>query len=48
MNSVNYDRNSALHIASYLGHFEVVRYLLSIGVRVNQENRWGSTPLNYG
>jgi hypothetical protein len=48
MNSVNYDRNSALHIASYLGHLELVSYLLSIGVRVNPENRWGSTPLNYG
>jgi hypothetical protein len=48
MNTVNYDRNSALHIVSNLGYLEVVRYLLSIGVRVNQENRWGSTPLNYG
>ena len=48
MNTMNYDRNTALHIASYLGHLEVVRYLLSIGVRVNPENRWGSTPLTYG
>ena len=48
MNTVNYDRNSALHIVSNLGYLEVVRYLLSIGVRVNPENRWGSTPLNYG
>lgn len=48
MNTINYDRNTALHIASNLGHLEVVRYLLSIGVRVNLENRWGSTALNYG
>lgn len=41
MNTVNYDRNSALHIVSNLGYLEVVRYLLSIGVRVNPENRWG-------
>jgi ankyrin repeat protein len=48
MNAINYDRNTALHLAANFGHLEVVRYLLSIGVRINPENRWGSTPLNLG
>ena len=45
---MNYDRNTALHIASYLGQTEIVRYLISIGVKINLENRWGSTALTYG
>lgn len=49
INSGNYDRNTVLHIASNLGQVEIVRYLLTIpGINVNAENRWGSTPLNYG
>jgi glutaminase len=46
MNSVNYDRNTALHLAATYGHIDAVRYLISIGVKINPENRWSSTPLN--
>ncbi len=46
MNSINYDRNTALHLAATYGQIEAVRYLISIGVKINPENRWSSTPLN--
>ena len=33
-------------MASAGGHLEAVRYLASLGVRINPRDRWGATPLN--
>eukprot|EP00854_Cymbomonas_tetramitiformis_P023779 gene23779-28828_t len=41
----DYDKRTALHLASAEGHDKVVEYLLSKGANVNIEDRWGGTPL---
>jgi glutaminase len=33
-------------LAAASGHLDVVKYLLSVKVRVNPRDRWGATPLN--
>ena len=42
----DYDQRTPLHLASTFGHLEVVKYLISNGVKVNPVDRWGATPLN--
>jgi uncharacterized protein len=37
--------NTALHEASYRGYSELVSYLLTEGVEINQQNYMGNTPL---
>ena len=46
MDSGDYDQRTPLHLASTFGHLEVVKYLISNGVKVNPLDRWGATPLN--
>jgi ammonium transporter Rh len=41
----DYDKRTALHLASAEGHNIVVTYLISRRVNVNCEDRWGNTPL---
>ena len=36
-----------LHSASYKGHLEVVKYLISVGADIYAENIFGWTPLYY-
>jgi len=47
MKQVNYDRRNLLHIAAKNGYLEAVKYLVSIGLDINESDRWGATPLNY-
>lgn len=41
----DYDRRTALHIASSNGHPAVAQLLIEYGADVNARDRWGSTPL---
>ena len=42
----DYDQRTPLHLAASHGHIDVVKFLLSIGAKVNPKDRWGATPLN--
>lgn len=42
----DYDKRTALHLASGEGHEEVVELLCKSGANVNVQDRWGSTPLD--
>ncbi|KAK3284500.1 hypothetical protein CYMTET_7856 [Cymbomonas tetramitiformis] len=44
-NQGDYDKRTALHLASSEGNMEVVEFLLKSGANVNCEDRWGGTPL---
>ena len=46
VNFRDYDRRTALHVASSEGHLDVVRYLLSMGASVKRCDRWGGSPLD--
>jgi ankyrin repeat protein len=35
-----------LHLATYNGHFEIVKLLVEKGVDINLKDRYGSTSLN--
>lgn len=41
----DYDRRTALHIATSNGHCDVAQLLIEYGADVNARDRWGSTPL---
>ena len=41
----NKDGNSALHMAAFLAHPEIVRFLLANGASVDAKNRKGETPI---
>lgn len=41
----DYDRRTALHIATSNGHCAVAQLLIEYGADVNARDRWGSTPL---
>lgn len=45
VNSADFDRRTALHVAACEGRKDVVALLLSRGANVNHQDRWGSTPL---
>mmetsp|Transcript_62463 Transcript_62463/g.147282 ORF Transcript_62463/g.147282 Transcript_62463/m.147282 type:complete len:757 (+) Transcript_62463:310-2580(+) len=45
VNAADYDRRSALHLASAEGHHEVVEFLVQCGADVHCKDRWGGTPL---
>lgn len=46
VNMGDYDRRTALHLASSEGRLEVVELLLKKGANVHVEDRWGGTPLD--
>lgn len=46
MNFRDYDRRTALHVASSEGRLDVVKYLVSKGAKVNRSDRWGGSPLD--
>ncbi|CAN1793309.1 Integrin-linked protein kinase 1 [Linum perenne] len=45
-NLSDYDKRTALHLASSEGRVEIVRLLLEKGASVNSLDRWGRTPLS--
>ncbi|XP_068646389.1 serine/threonine-protein kinase 12-like [Aristolochia californica] len=45
-NLADYDKRTALHLASCEGCTEIVRLLLEKGAEVNSIDRWGRTPLS--
>lgn len=46
VNFRDYDRRTALHVASSEGRLVVVKYLIAKGARVNRTDRWGGSPLD--
>ncbi len=49
LNARDTDGSTALHCATWKGHYEVVAYLLSAGADVhvhNNNDHWGTTPLH--
>ena len=47
INSVDYDRRSALHLAASHGQIETVSFLLESGVDCTYQDRWGRNALDY-
>eukprot|EP00291_Cryptomonas_curvata_P005607 CAMPEP_0172195492 /NCGR_PEP_ID=MMETSP1050-20130122/26239_1 /TAXON_ID=233186 /ORGANISM="Cryptomonas curvata, Strain CCAP979/52" /LENGTH=263 /DNA_ID=CAMNT_0012871563 /DNA_START=120 /DNA_END=908 /DNA_ORIENTATION=+ len=45
VDSKDYDRRSALHVACADGHAAAVDFLLSHGAKTDAEDRWGHVPL---
>ncbi|KAB2597673.1 seven transmembrane domain-containing tyrosine-protein kinase 1-like [Pyrus ussuriensis x Pyrus communis] len=45
-NLADYNKRTALHLASCEGHTEIVLLLLQKGADVNSTDRWGRTPLS--
>eukprot|EP00013_Stygamoeba_regulata_P003847 CAMPEP_0177631926 /NCGR_PEP_ID=MMETSP0447-20121125/2012_1 /TAXON_ID=0 /ORGANISM="Stygamoeba regulata, Strain BSH-02190019" /LENGTH=376 /DNA_ID=CAMNT_0019133447 /DNA_START=9 /DNA_END=1140 /DNA_ORIENTATION=- len=45
VNVFDYDKRTALHVASAMGHHEMVRFLLANGANVNSADRFGGTPI---
>ncbi|CAF1184231.1 unnamed protein product [Rotaria sordida] len=48
MDIVDVNGNSALHLAAYGGHFEIVKYLVNQGCNSTLYNRWGLTAEQEG
>lgn len=46
INDGDYDKRTALHIATSEGFFEIVKTLVEAQADVNCKDRWGSTPLD--
>jgi hypothetical protein len=46
INTSDYDKRSALHLAAGEGRTEIVRLLCEHGADVNMRDRWGSRPLD--
>lgn len=46
VNSADYDRRTALHVAAADGQLGVLRYLLEVAADVNRRDRWGHSPLD--
>ncbi|NIP29778.1 MAG: glutaminase A [Candidatus Dadabacteria bacterium] len=42
----DYDKRTALHLASAEGSIDVVKYLIDNGAEINPIDRWGGTPLD--
>merc|ERR1719461_2280167 len=42
----DYDGRTAMHLAASEGQIEVIKWMLSKGVRPNPRDRWGGTPLD--
>ncbi|KAL7428473.1 hypothetical protein ACHAXM_001317 [Skeletonema potamos] len=46
INFRDYDRRTALHVASSEGHLDIVQYLVTHGAKINRSDRWGGSPLD--
>ena len=46
INFRDYDRRTALHVASSEGHLSIVQYLVNHGAKINRSDRWGGSPLD--
>jgi hypothetical protein len=42
----DYDKRTPLHLAAENGRLEVVKFIVELGIGLNEKDRWGSTPLN--
>ena len=42
----DYDGRTALHLAASMNHYDVIEYLMELGVPKNPKDRWGNTPLD--
>ena len=47
VNSVDYDRRSALHLAASHGQIQAVEFLLANGVDISYQDRWSRNALDY-
>ena len=46
LNSSDYDKRTALHLACSEGQIEIIKYLISKNVKKNITDRWNNTPLD--
>lgn len=46
LNSTDYDKRTALHLACSEGKIEIIKYLLDKNVKKNVLDRWNNTPLD--
>ena len=46
LNSYDYDKRTALHLACSECHIEVVKYLIKKGVNINCQDRWNNKPID--
>jgi len=46
VNSSDYDRRTALHVAASAGNIKVVQWLVGCGANLTLQDRWGSTALD--
>lgn len=46
INTGDYDKRTALHLAAGEGHADVIQLLCERGANVNVEDRWGGRPLD--
>ena len=44
INTCDYDKRTALHLAAAEGHIEIIKYLLDEGANKLIKDRWGNTP----
>ena len=46
LNSFDYDKRTALHLACSEGKIDVIKYLISKNVNKHTVDRWNNTPLD--
>ena len=46
VNFRDYDRRTALHVASSEGNLDICKFLIKRGARANRSDRWGGSPLD--
>jgi len=46
VNSADFDRRTALHVAATEGNFKVVQWLVSQGASLSLKDRWGNTAVD--
>lgn len=46
LNQPDYDNSTLLHLASALGYYKIVKFLVKNKAKINVRDRWNQTPLN--
>ena len=46
VNFRDYDRRTAVHVASSEGNLATVKFLIGQGAKLNRSDRWGGSPLD--